>query len=288
MNRIFISYRRSDSSTFAAMLARELDGLFEGACVFFDKSSIDLGKDYEKVIDDALSNCAVFIPVIGSRWLARPSEVGDNRLFERNDLVRIELETAAHRQLWTIPILADGAVMPTQHDLPESVAWVTKMNALAIATDDMKTGCLSLVEPIQQAFEFAEFQKAERAMKVKWAEHWGEIARDGRLMIKGDRFLCMNCLEYFVAQQNNFSSCSYHAELPESIGEAGAAYDHATIWRFPCCGKTLKGAISKSGRDVAPGQSPGCYTAMHRPYDEVQDAYNKAIGEQAGRDEAAK
>ena len=190
--------------------------------------------------------------------------------------MRIELETAGHRQLWTIPVLADGASMPSESELPSSVSWITKMNAIAISDGQLESDSLMLKGPIVEAFAYGEFQQAERAVKRKWAEHWGEVARDGRLMVKGDRFLCMNCHEYFKAAGNDFSSCSYHPELPEDVGSAGSAFDHATIWKFPCCGKIVKGDISRAGRDVAPNQSPGCCTAMHRPYDEVTDAYNKA------------
>ncbi len=78
--------------------------------------------------------------------------------------------------------------------------------------------------------------------------------------------LCERCERFYDPNDKSFS-CSHHAEPPTIIGNTGPVGDYADVWRFPCCAKTVVGAISERGNDIKPPMSPGCCTSMHVAYE---------------------
>jgi hypothetical protein len=87
-----------------------------------DVGTIELGSDFAESINDSLSKCKVLIAVIGKHWLDMTTESGIARLSDRNDYVRMEIETALRRKIWVIPVLVENAAVPRSDELPESMA----------------------------------------------------------------------------------------------------------------------------------------------------------------------
>lgn len=73
--------------------------------------------------------------------------------------------------------------------------------------------------------------------------------------------LCVKCGNQF--DKGYPSACSFHTHAPEIIGNTGPREDYADVWKFPCCGMVLVGAVSKEGQDVPPPRSPGCTVGEH-------------------------
>jgi hypothetical protein len=108
--RIFISYRRADTANQAGWLAERLAGHYGRQQVIKDVDSIQLGNDFAEVIAAAVTSCDALLALIGHQWLAAAAGP--------NDFVRVEIESALTRGIRVIPVLVDGARMPTAAELP--------------------------------------------------------------------------------------------------------------------------------------------------------------------------
>jgi hypothetical protein len=149
--RVFISYRRQESSGLAGRLYDRLAARFGDDQVFMDVDTIALGVDFAEVITQAVSSCEVLLAVIGPRWLSATDEDGRRRLDDPDDLVRLEIAAALERDIRVIPILVEGAVMPRRQQLPEALAGLARRNALFLRHESFRADAerlLAAVEPI--------------------------------------------------------------------------------------------------------------------------------------------
>lgn len=128
-NKIFISYRRADSSGHTGRLYDSLVALFGEDKIFLDIDSIKGGSDFVEVIDETLEVCIAIIVVIGPSWTTITDENGNKRLEAEKDYVRLEVEEALSKDLIVCPVLVDGAEMPHQHEVPESIRGLSRFNA---------------------------------------------------------------------------------------------------------------------------------------------------------------
>ena len=128
MFRVFLSYRRDDSSGYAGRLYDGLtadpagDGGFAPEQIFRDIDTIKPGFDFRPPIREAVASCSVMLALIGKHWLNAVDENGVRRLDKPNDWVRFELEEALERQhIPVVPLLVGGARLPSETDLPASL-----------------------------------------------------------------------------------------------------------------------------------------------------------------------
>lgn len=130
---LFISYRRSDSAPWAGRVYERLARDFDKTQIFIDVDNIPPGKDFIKTLDDQVSKCDIFLCIIGLKWLTSTNENGVRRLDEPADFVRIEIESALKRDGVTlVPVLVDGARMPTEEELPLSIRQLARQNAIEL------------------------------------------------------------------------------------------------------------------------------------------------------------
>ena len=99
MSRVFVSYRREDSSGHAGRLQEHLGAELGKKNVFVDVGSIDPGINFEEAIEKAIVGSKVVIAVIGTDWLSAQDEQGRRRLDNPDDYVRLELERAFQRNV---------------------------------------------------------------------------------------------------------------------------------------------------------------------------------------------
>ncbi|MET3773173.1 toll/interleukin-1 receptor domain-containing protein [Arthrobacter nitrophenolicus] len=128
--RIFISYRREETAYPAGWLYDRLADRYGGGQVFKDVDSIQLGDDFVEAITRAVGSCDVVLVLIGDEWLTTADEHGRRRLDDPDDFVRLEVQAALTRNVRVIPILVDKARMPRADELPESLARLTRRQAL--------------------------------------------------------------------------------------------------------------------------------------------------------------
>lgn len=126
--KIFISYRRGDSADFTVALYNELCKLFGEEKIFKDINSIPLGLNFASVLEKALDESSVVLLVIGPGYI---SDHG-HRLFQETDWVRQEVVMALDRDMRVVPILVNGAPLPKQNELPETMQPVINRQAATI------------------------------------------------------------------------------------------------------------------------------------------------------------
>jgi hypothetical protein len=109
----FVSYRRRESSHLAGRLYDRLADRFGESQAFIDVDAIEPGVDFAEEIGRAVAACRVLLAVIGPDWLTITDEEGRRRLDDPGDFVRLEIGAALARDVRVIPILVEGAQMPT-------------------------------------------------------------------------------------------------------------------------------------------------------------------------------
>src|SRR5690349_19940663 len=130
--RVFISYRREETAYPAGWLYDRLASRYGGQ-VFKDVDSIQLGDDFVEVITRAGGSCDMLLAMIGDQWLAITDARGRRRLDDSGDFVRLEIEAALTRNVRVIPILVEGARLPRADELPPSLAWLVRRQALELS-----------------------------------------------------------------------------------------------------------------------------------------------------------
>ncbi|MBI5964080.1 MAG: SUMF1/EgtB/PvdO family nonheme iron enzyme [Chloroflexi bacterium] len=132
-NKIYISYRRADSTYLIGQIRERLIAAFGKQSVFDDLDEVPAGMDFRSVVKNELNSCNVMLVLIGPQWAGIADAHGNKRLFDPNDFTRIEVETGLKRLLensmMVIPILVMNAAMPSADELPESLSRLVFQNA---------------------------------------------------------------------------------------------------------------------------------------------------------------
>lgn len=118
----FINYRRSDASGDAGRLAARLRQCFTRFQVFLDvDGGIGHGDSFPVAIESALNRSSALVVIIGKDWLTCTNQSGERRLTNEKDWVRREIAVALNRGHLVLPVLVDGARMPSAEELPDEL-----------------------------------------------------------------------------------------------------------------------------------------------------------------------
>ena len=129
--QVFISYRRDDTAGYARAICDELATHVGADRVFIDVDDIQPGQPFAQVIQREVGAAKVLLVLIGRRWRGE-REGAPPRLDEASDLVRREVAAGLASTARVIPVLLDGAAMPTEAQLPTDLRALAGRNALAI------------------------------------------------------------------------------------------------------------------------------------------------------------
>jgi hypothetical protein len=131
--RVFISYRRADSGGWARSLHDNLEERLGTGRAFRDVA-MEGGMDFHEHVESLLDRCDVLLAIIGKTWVSITDADGNRRLDDPDDLVRREIARALQRpDVEVIPVLVDGARMPTEHDLPPDLAPLARRQACELS-----------------------------------------------------------------------------------------------------------------------------------------------------------
>jgi hypothetical protein len=132
--RVFISYRRQDTSGYAGHLFESLRSqLPRGSRIFMDVDSIQGGSRFEQEIENAVGECSSFLALIGPGWSGVVDDDGNRRLDDPKDFVRREIEAAITNNVPIVPVLMNGARMPTRENVPPAIADLVERQAVEIS-----------------------------------------------------------------------------------------------------------------------------------------------------------
>jgi len=118
MPSVFISYRHDDSFASAKLLVEHLRRWLPDIDLFIDESGIQAGEDWRNSLATRLDGAEILLVVIGARWAEIEGPGGGRRLDDPDDVVRWEIERAVAARKRVIPVLVDGARLPSEADLP--------------------------------------------------------------------------------------------------------------------------------------------------------------------------
>ena len=145
MPKIFIPYRRKDGKDMVGRIADWLKLTHGDIKVFTDVYNITRGTDFRQTFDAAIRLCDLVIAAIGPRWAAPESGSTDPRILQDGDWVCAELEIATRNGILIIPVLIDGASMPSASQLPYSLAQLRFLQAATVRPDpDFRTDIVRL------------------------------------------------------------------------------------------------------------------------------------------------
>jgi hypothetical protein len=130
--RVFISYRREDSTAYASAIRSRLSAEFGDGVPFRDVDDIGYGDDFEDKLARAIEQSAVMLVIIGDRWLSLIKQAPER------DFVCVEVAAAIRAGLHVTPVLVRGARMPRGDELPHEIAPLAALNAFSIDDADLE------------------------------------------------------------------------------------------------------------------------------------------------------
>jgi hypothetical protein len=91
--------------------------------------------------------------VIGKHWLTATDAAGQRRLENPDDYVRVEIATALQRNIRVIPVLVQGASMPSADEVPEDLAPLTRRNAFELHDTSWRDDFRRLITVIERVIK---------------------------------------------------------------------------------------------------------------------------------------
>jgi uncharacterized protein YecT (DUF1311 family) len=149
MAGIFINYRREDAAGEAGRLFDHLAKSFSGS-LFMDVDAMKPGIDFVKQLDTQVSQCHVVLAVIGPHWFDIKDHSGQRRIDSERDYVRIELASALKRDIPVIPVLVNGAVLPSEDELPADLKPLARRQALELRHTRFNADADAIVHALEE------------------------------------------------------------------------------------------------------------------------------------------
>ena len=168
--QIFLSYRRDDAAGYARAIVGELVQRFGAERVFMDVEDISAGQGFAEAIERAVGGATVLLVLIGRHWHGG-REGEPSRLNEPGDFVRREVAAALARDMRVIPLLLDGAAMPTEAELPAALQQMAGRQALEISNARFAADMQRLDAALQEALG-----QPARLARTRLMRRWALIA----------------------------------------------------------------------------------------------------------------
>ncbi|RIW15105.1 toll/interleukin-1 receptor domain-containing protein [Algoriphagus lacus] len=159
--KIFISYRREDTSGESGRLKDKLEQVFGQENIFYDVETLEVGLNFDQSIAKALDESKVLLAMIGPHWLKVTDSEGKPRILKSQDWVRKEISLALQKNLRVIPILVNGATMPDSKDLPDELQELSLKHAKEISSSRWNYDVSELVKVLEKIIDKKEEPKPQ-------------------------------------------------------------------------------------------------------------------------------
>jgi Tol biopolymer transport system component len=150
MSVLFVSYRHNDVPGHAGRLYDRLVERFGDENVFKDIDSLEPGADFAEVIEQTVAKCDALVAVIGREWLGA-SPGGVRRVDDPEDWVRLEIVNALKRKIRVVPVLIQGASMPSSEDLPEELRPLARRHAVQLSESAWQAQVSQFIDGLEKA-----------------------------------------------------------------------------------------------------------------------------------------
>lgn len=161
----FINYRKSLNLTEAQLLHVHLERYLGRKRVFIDISGLEGGDHWLQSLERQVANSIAMVVLIDKNWLTVIDEQGNYRLQQSSDFVRFEVEQALLRNIPVIPLLLDGAQMPTTDDLPAGLAQLPFQQAMTLRQESFEKDAAEVAKRLKY---FAGISRSPKGVPV-WA-----------------------------------------------------------------------------------------------------------------------
>lgn len=148
--KIFISYRREDTSGESGRLKDKLEQVFGQENIFYDVETLEAGLNFDQSIAKALNDSKVLLAMIGPHWLKVSDSTGTKRIQKPDDWVRKEIAEALKRELRVIPVLVNGAEMPDSDELPDDLKELSLKHAQELTSSRWNYDVGKLTEVLEK------------------------------------------------------------------------------------------------------------------------------------------
>src|SRR5215213_7281578 len=114
-----------------------------------DVDSLRPGEDWVVAVEGAVTRCDVLLAIIGPDWASAADSDGKLRLHNELDRVRLEIEAALRNSKPVIPVLVEGASMPTSDELPETLKALLRRHAIRVSHATFESDLGALVRALR-------------------------------------------------------------------------------------------------------------------------------------------
>jgi hypothetical protein len=147
--KVFISYRKADTSSAARLLYMSLAPLLGKENIFFDVEVLKPGMNWRHAIRVSANSPGVLLALIGPRWLEALQARSQRAAVEDvDDVARKEIEYSLTNavDVAVIPILVEGAEMPKADQLPHTIRGLADIQAQPLREDTYDDDLKRLVD----------------------------------------------------------------------------------------------------------------------------------------------
>ena len=170
---IFISYRVSDTAGETGRLVDSLKQYFYEDQIFVDIDKIEPGVDFTEAIAKSLESCDVMLAIIGPGWQGINTAGNPSRINNPNDWVRLEISTALKRNIRVVPVLVDGAELPTAEQLPDDLQSLLRRQAYEISNKRWRYDTDELIRFLVKSVGIAPKNQTVEPVKQE-SSWWGK------------------------------------------------------------------------------------------------------------------
>jgi hypothetical protein len=146
---IFICYRTDDAAYEAAQLNHALTERYGADRVFIDLTMAP-GTRYPDAIRGAVNAAKVILAVIGPRWATATDKAGRICLEDPADWVRQELAIAFRTGIPVVPVMLDGAKLPSRQLLPADLRDIRQRQRCYLRRRTLHADRVQLVHQLEQ------------------------------------------------------------------------------------------------------------------------------------------
>ena len=162
---IFISYRREHTAVIVGRLHDRLADHFGGRQIVRDIETVNAGDDFDQRIDEVVASSDACLAIISNRWLLDRNPVGKRPIGVPRDWVEREIEVALRRAgVLVIPVLIDGATLPSEQELPYSIRSLAKCQAMHLSDLGWDDEIGKLIGALEEVVEPPGAPPASRAL----------------------------------------------------------------------------------------------------------------------------
>ena len=147
--KIYISYRRSDNAS-VGRLYDSLSTHFGSDRIVMDVDTIPIGSNYVTAVGEMMKSASVVLVVIGPNWTRALRERQSTSFGNTLDFVGTEISLALSQNLLTVPVLVDGANLPSETEVPESMRDLFSRNAFFISNSRWHADVTKLNESLDR------------------------------------------------------------------------------------------------------------------------------------------